>query len=383
VAVRNLRDGGGAPDPKRAAAVNRRALVAGAAALALGGRPRVGRAGGPPPDGGPRPPLAAWAAWKAAHLAPEGRVVDGPQRGVSHSEGQGYGMALAVAFSDRDAFEAMRAWTERTLAVRDDGLLAWRWRPDAAPAVADLNNASDGCLFYAWALARAAGAGLGTPADLERAARIAGALAERCVVPHPDGSGRLLLLPGVEGFRTEAGFVVNPAYAMPRALRELAAATGVEALAACADGSLAVLADMARTGLTPDWAEVTPGGWRPAAGRSADNGYEAMRAPLFLVWSGELDHPAVERQARAHRRAADAPDAAGAPVVMARESAAVIERSDDPGYAAIAALFACLATAEMGAAIPAFAADQPYYPATLHLMTSIAQMEMAPRCFPL
>lgn len=88
------------------------------------------------------PNLLGWSSWKGAFLSPDGRVVDTLQGGISHSEGQGYGMVLASAFTDRSTFEAMRRWTEQHLAVRQDALLAWRWTPDEPLGVRDYNNAS-------------------------------------------------------------------------------------------------------------------------------------------------------------------------------------------------------------------------------------------------
>ena len=39
----------------------------------------------------------AWRAYKAHFVTEAGRVVDTANKGISHSEGQGYGMLLAVA----------------------------------------------------------------------------------------------------------------------------------------------------------------------------------------------------------------------------------------------------------------------------------------------
>ncbi|AMY68614.1 hypothetical protein AKL17_1359 [Frigidibacter mobilis] len=81
------------------------------------------------------PLQAAWQAWRGSYVAPEGRVVDSFQQGASHSEGQGYGMALALSFGDGETFRRMFTWTETNLALRSDALLAWRWLPDALPHV--------------------------------------------------------------------------------------------------------------------------------------------------------------------------------------------------------------------------------------------------------
>jgi endo-1,4-beta-D-glucanase Y len=84
----------------------------------------------------------------------EGRVVDNANGGISHSEGQGYAMLIAERLDDRPTFETIWRWTQSNLLVRGDGLAAWRWSPET-PHVADHNNATDGDLLIAWALAQA------------------------------------------------------------------------------------------------------------------------------------------------------------------------------------------------------------------------------------
>jgi endo-1,4-beta-D-glucanase Y len=325
------------------------------------------------------PLQSGWQMWKSMCLAPEGRAIDGFQNSDSHSEGQGYALTLAAAFDDIDAFEAIRAWTEQNLAIRPDALLAWRWRHDQRPHVPDRNNASDGDLFYAWALASMA-ARHGRPELALRAQKIATDLVRLCVVAHPDGSARQLLLPAEQGFALEQGFIINPSYTMPRALRDLAASTGVDVLSSVADDGISLMNQMAETGLVPDWATVDATGWTLPPGRfSANAGYEAMRVPLFAIWSGQPTLPAVSRfAAAATENAADE-----AATVFDRVSGNVMETSPHPGYRALASLASCAGSSNPGAAIPPFSVDQPYYPATLHLMSLVAQVEMYPRCVPI
>lgn len=316
---------------------------------------------------------AAWQAWKAASLMADGRVVDGFQNAASHSEGQGYGLTLAAMMGDAAAVDAIIGWTEANLAVRDDALLAWRWQPDALPRVADRNNASDGDLFYAWGLVLAGG-----PLRLDRAKSIVADLLRLCVI---DGSDGPLLLPGVTGFALPGGAVINPSYYMPRALRELAPATGQARLAALADAGERLIEGLAASGPVPDWVSVTAAGVQPAPDRfSKVSGYEAIRVPLFALWSGRASSMAVQRFATA---AASRADATGTPVVLDPPSGQVLERSLHPGYAAVAALADCAASGAVGSAMPAFSTDQPYYPATLHLMALVAQATTFPRCVPI
>lgn len=322
----------------------------------------------------------SWQAWKTLCLTDDGRVVDGFQNAASHSEGQGYGLTLAAIFDDPAAFAAIMDWSERNLAIRDDALMAWRWQPDAVPPVQDRNNASDGDLFYAWALVLAA-ARQDRPELIERATRIAQDIVRLCSAPHPDGSDRLLLLPAAAGFRTAGQVVVNPSYYMPRAMRELAQATGQPALARMADDGVGLIGDLARDGLVPDWVAVTAQGTAPPPANFSQNaGYEAVRVPLFALWSGQGDAPEVRAFAQAV--AEGARDGAN-PVVFDPRTRAVIESSSHAGYAAVAALSACAASGGAGSTMRPFSTEQPYYPATLHLMALVAQATQFPKCVPI
>src|SRR5258708_2335351 len=95
-----------------------------------------------------------WRQYRERFVTAEGRVVDNANGGISHSEGQGYAMLIAERLDDRPTFETIWRWTQSNLLVRGDGLAAWRWSPET-PHVADHNNATDGDLLIAWALAEA------------------------------------------------------------------------------------------------------------------------------------------------------------------------------------------------------------------------------------
>lgn len=322
-----------------------------------------------------------WQAWKEGFLLADGRVVDRLQQDASHSEGQGYGMLLAVEFNDHTAFNQMFEWTERHLALRPDSLLSWRYLPHAADPVPDRNNASDGDLFYAWALMRAARR-FADRRYLQRAADIAEALASRCIVPNPADPARLLMVPAVHGFVHDDRVTVNPSYLMPLAMRELAAATGVQELAQCARDGEALLDRLAQEGLVPDWVAITPRGVGPAQDFSVNAGYEAMRVPLFLLWSGSANHMAVQQMKRVYGQTVR--PGAPVPTVIEPVSGVVIEASDDPGYRALAALVGCSGSVgPAGSDMPAFDPRQPYYPATLQMFAMIAVNEVSPQCVPI
>ncbi|MCA2013455.1 glycosyl hydrolase family 5 [Cereibacter sphaeroides] len=322
-----------------------------------------------------------WAAWKEAYLQPDGRVVDGVQNNASHSEGQGYGALLATEFGDEEAFTRIVSWTESTLAIRGDGLLAWRYLPEQSNPVPDLNNASDGDLFYAWAMVRASQR-FANRTYLQRAQQIAAALADHCIVPSRADAAEMIFLPAAQGFVHEDRVVFNPSYIMPLAMREVASATGVIELAQTAQHAEGILLRLADAGPVPDWIEVTAQGMTPANGFSNDAGYEAMRVPLYLVWSGLNRHPAVTQMMRVYDRTVQP----GVPVPTRIDpaSGSVLEASNDPGYRALAALVSCAGTTgAVGSDMPAFDPRQPYYPATLQMFAMIAANQVSPECVPI
>ena len=85
--------------------------------------------------------------------------------GDTVSEGQAYGMLLAVALGDEQRLRHLWSWTDEHL-QRDDGLLAWRW---ADGGIVDHEAATDADLLAAAALALAGDRG---DADLTADARL-------------------------------------------------------------------------------------------------------------------------------------------------------------------------------------------------------------------
>ena len=107
-----------------------------------------------PQSGGAAPaqPLIAaddWQAYKARFFDRGGRIIDGANGNISHSEGQGYGLLLSVLANSQPDFELIWAFTRTELLLRDDGLVAWKWSSGAKPHVTDLNNATDGDILIA------------------------------------------------------------------------------------------------------------------------------------------------------------------------------------------------------------------------------------------
>ncbi|SEK20020.1 endoglucanase [Roseivivax marinus] len=309
---------------------------------------------------------AAWRGWTARFLQPDGRVVDPEQAGISHSEGQGYALLLAQAVGDRDAFERIEAWTRAHLLIRDDALMAWRWTPGGGVVGEDWHNATDGDLFRAWALVRAA-RNSGWPVAEGTIEAIAADLSGSCLWPDPRAETELLLRPSAESLASDDRVLLNPSYIMPRALREIGAATGDTRLVRAADHGETCLSELAREGLLPDWIDVTATGYAPPTGHDLRSAYDALRIPLYLAWSDRAEHPAV-------RLAAEILPS-GDEVAVARTGAGIVTaRSDLPGYRALARLASC---APVDPPEPASLAG-PYYPAVLHMLVALAAREGAP-----
>ena len=304
-----------------------------------------------------------WSDWADRFLAPDGRVIDAGQDGISHSEGQGYGLLLAQVFGDHDALERIEGWTARHLTIRADALAVWRWHPRSG-LEGNGETATDGDLFRAWALLRAArDSGWTGHEGTTRA--IARDLAERCLVPDPRAPDEPLLRPGAASRADGDRVLWNPSYLMPRALIELGAAFDLPELVRAADHGANVLAELAATGILPDWIDVTSGGFAQPADRAYQWGHDALRIPLYLLWSGRADHPALRIAAETFGKA----PAPGHVATVVAPDGTVVAQSDFAGYLAIAGLLDCVAPA-------AGRRDaQPYYPATLELLAEVARRE--------
>lgn len=320
-----------------------------------------------------------WAAYRARFVTPAGRVVDTGNGGISHSEGQGYGMLLAVAANDREAFERIWGWTRANLMVRDDQLLAWRWEPDKRPAVADLNDAADGDILVAWALVEAAEA-WNEPAHRMAARRIAVELGRKLILPRAPGGP--LLLPGIAGFSAEEradGPVVNLSYwifpAFPR-LALVAPEFPWGPLARRGQGLIAQ-ARFGAAGLPVEWTALN-GTPRPAEGFAPHFAYNALRIPLYLALAGIR-----ERALYAPFLALWSRPEAGLALVDVG-SGRTTERLAETGYAGIPALSACAA---LGTPVPRAlrkvrAESEYYYPVTLHLLALAGLATRFPECAP-
>ncbi len=231
-----------------------------------------------------------WERFLSDFTSDDGRIKDYSQNGISHSEGQGYGMLLAVAYNDKTSFEKIWRWTENNLAVRKDKLFAWQWgeRPNGKWDILDYNNATDGDILIAYALLKA-GEKWKNAEYTTKGREIVIAMREKLAV---SWKGRSLLLPGYKGFEN-GSLTVNPAYIILPAFRYF---TGVDDQPfwdkIYKDGSdLLGECSFGRWGLPSDWIKLEKDGIEPHFRKSPNFGYGAVRVLLYLSFEQNRHYP--------------------------------------------------------------------------------------------
>lgn len=242
-----------------------------------------------------------WQEYKHLFLA-NGRILDRGNGDISHSEGQGYGLLLALHYQDQAAFERIWSWTHNKLQVRDDHLFAWQWAKaekesegrQADYRITDSNNATDGDLLIAWALFQA-GQQWQKSDYLASASQIADSILEQLVVPLD--RQRTLLLPAHYGFQKSTQIAWNPSYQILPAydsMAELHQNTQWENLKRTSE-QLLISSLHPETKLPSDWVSVTPNQTSLLSSNMSQwpekrnyFGDEAIRVFLYQLWQPKL-----------------------------------------------------------------------------------------------
>ena len=348
-----------APDP-RAQGAAAQAAPAPRSVVALDGRPI--------PLAGTLNAPQAWQAYKMRFITASGRVIDTANGQISHSEGQGYAMLLAVAANDRAVFDRVWSWTRANLMVRDDQLIAWRWTPGHRPAVTDMNNATDGDILVAWALTEAAEL-WADPSYRAAARRIAVEVGRKTILfKTPRGP---LILPGITGFSAAErpdGPVINLSYYVFPAFARLPLVAPEFDWAGLTQTGLDLIraARFGETQLPTDWISARGDQLRPADGFPRQFSYNAIRIPLYLAWAGvgdaDLYAPFVAWVRRSRGLA-----------TIDVDRGAEVDRLSERGYAAIGSLLACaLDRRAPGPEFRSLREGEHYYSSTIHLMAMAA-----------
>ncbi len=326
---------------------------------------------------GALPVPTLWTAYRNRFVTPEGRVVDDLSGNVSHSESQGYGLLLALAADDQDTFRRIWSWTRANLYLRADGLASWRWQPGPAPNVRDPNNATDGDVLVAWALAEA-GESWNDPALTLAARRIARAVWTETVIETRWGA---TLLPGVDGFRAgqrKDGPVVNPSYWVFPAFTGLARLTPDLDWPGLSRTGEKILSEtkIGTTDLPPEWASLAGDRIAPAEGFPPTFGYNAVRVPLYLAWTAGFRR---ERLAPFMARWSQPPSPKLHVVDL--PTGRDLEPFAEPGYRAVAALVACRMEGTRFPDELRGADVDHYYPSTLRALALVAVNMRHPTCW--
>jgi endoglucanase len=345
--------------------------------------------------------LGLWQSYTVRFIQPDGRVIDNINGSISHTESQGYGMLLAVAANDRAAFEQIWAFTRQTMYIRDDGLGAWKFEPATAAEnstktdagtqqaathnagtspvgkISDLNNATDGDLLIAWALAEAGAAGFGEQYTA-RAAELA--LALRGTV-YDGGKFGLQMMPGKTGFSAEERSgqpVINLSYWIFPAFDRLGILAPHPMWGQLTKSGMALIQASRNfpAGLPSDWLSlnIEKGSFTSAPGFDDAFSYNNIRIPLYLAMTG----PKSRRVLRAAFE--DWFQLDGPLKTIGVNDRSLRDTLSDPGYEAIRSLYKC-ATAKTPFPPGALTSlDVNYYPATLQMLAVLAVRQSYPKC---
>lgn len=306
---------------------------------------------------------AGWAQYKQRFLLSDGRIVDTGNENVSHTEGQGFAMLLAVYNNDRPAFDKIWQWTNATLYRKDIGLFSWRYEPGKPNPVADKNNATDGDILIAWALLEA-GKKWGVTAYLISSAQIQRSLLKHTLV---DYAGYQLMLPGVNGFKQADGVIVNPSYFVFPAWQAFYEDTHLLVWKNLSDDGLAMIGKMTfgKPRLPTDWVRLQANGqMAPAGGWPPRFGFDAVRIPLYIHWY-QPDSPGLRPFASFWRNY----DRRSAPAWIDVLSGQRSEYNQNQGMRAIRDSV----VGDRGPITSQLAPDEDYYSASLHLLAYWSQ----------
>jgi len=233
--------------------------------------------------------------------------------------------------------------------------------------VFDHNNATDGDILMAWALAEAADR-WDVLEYRQSAQRIIDAIATNLVVPSRFGP---ILLPGLTGFAgkdqpdapvVNLSYWIFPAFKRLRGLSDRIDWDGLVA----AGRTLIGLSRFGPSRLPTDWISLAGAQPEPAHAFAAVFGYDAIRIPFYLAWGEPADRDLLTPFLPIDLSVVD--------VTTGNQR----QRLSDPDYEAVAALVGCVGSHPPAQWRPFH--GEFYYPATLYLLALIAAGELGEQC---
>jgi endoglucanase len=232
-----------------------------------------------------------WEDYKSSFIQSDGRVIDKGQNGISHSEGQGYGMLISLMNDDKETFGRLWGWTRNNIQARKDNLFAWSWgrRPNGRWGVIDYNNATDGDVLIAYALLKASEKWGRADYKAEALKIITGIREHLAVI----WNGRTFLMPAYYGFKNGDNLALNPSYFVFPAYKAFSGIDDGSFWDKVYKDSLTLTAEsgFGRFGLPPDWIMLTQKNIALNAERRPLFGYEAIRVILYLLWDKNQSLP--------------------------------------------------------------------------------------------
>ena len=301
-----------------------------------------------------------WAQFKTAFIE-NGRVIDRGQNGISHTEGQGMALLLAVQNNDPAAFAQIWTWTQRNLQVRDDKLFAWSWSPKTG--INDMNNASDGDLFIAWALSRAYQK-WNEPSYLFAAIQVSQSIRAQLLRKTSKGT---VLLPGALGFEKPEYLKLNLSYWVFPAINDLSILDPSPEWEEFRVSGLKLLeeAQYGKWQLPPDWLILEGEKISPADGDRF--GYDAVRIPLYLIWGQQATGASVKPFQNFWGSFNGKP----LPAWVNVNTGELATYNGSIGFQSIAAMTIAYPNLD-SAQLPSFDPTQGYYSSMLYLFTKMA-----------
>jgi len=229
--------------------------------------------------------IGLYTVWKEQFITSNGsggdlRVIENEDRQTTVSEGQGYGMLLALYNNDRQTFDKLWLYAKRYLNER--GVM--HWQIDQNGMVIGRNGATDGDEDIAYALL-AAHTQWGNYEAVARAYIDA-------IYAHEVERGTYVLKPGDVWGGSD---ITNPSYCAPAYYRAFAKFTGENGWLDVLDRCYSVIekASNKTTGLVPEWTTATGGiAYNLTHNKNRDHfSYNAIRVPWRIaidwVWNGE------------------------------------------------------------------------------------------------
>jgi endoglucanase len=237
-------------------------------------------------------PWPVWTHFVDRFVQADGRVIDLTFEQKSTSEGQSYGLFLALVANRRDVFDTMLKWTSNNLAAGQlgDNLPAWLWgqRADGSWGVKDANPASDSDLWIAYSLLEAARI-WNAPRYAETGRKVLRQIERLDVVSA--GAAGAILLPGPFGFALDNGrYRLNPSYLPGFMFRYLTRTDPKGPWQQIWDGYMRMAPQLFRAGVAPDTFVVDSAGkvW-PDTEREPLGSYDAIRVYLWAGMTGQND----------------------------------------------------------------------------------------------